>query len=61
LTLLAQPAAEDTPRVSLEPALRPAQQFDRTLCEIGERFGAARRDWVMMELEYAGDASACAR
>jgi hypothetical protein len=29
----------------------PAQQLDRTLCEIGQRFGAARRDWVMMELE----------
>ena len=36
-----------------------AKQLDRTLCEIDERFGAERREWVMMELEYAG-APACA-
>lgn len=33
--------------------LKPIQQLDRTLCEIGERFGDARREWVAMELEYA--------
>jgi hypothetical protein len=54
LTLLAMPSAKDTPRMPLTPALKPAQQLDRTLSEIAERFGAARRDWVMMELEYAG-------
>ncbi len=61
LTLVAQPAPEATPRVPLAPELKPVQQLDRTLCEIGERFGVARREWVMMELEYAGDSSKCAR
>lgn len=59
LVLVAEPAAPGTPRVPLAPALKPAQQLDRTLCEIADRFGAERRDWVMMELEYA-DADACA-
>ena len=54
LVLVAQPAAEGTPRLPLAPAVKPIQQLDRTLWEIGERFGAARREWVMMELEYAG-------
>jgi hypothetical protein len=44
----------------LAPALKPVQQLDRTLCEIAERYGAARREWVMMEMEYAGAATACA-
>jgi putative intracellular protease/amidase len=61
LTLVAQPAAGDLPRVPLTPGLTPAQQLDRTLCEIGERFGEARRKWVMMELEYPGDGSTCER
>lgn len=61
IALVAQPAIEGTPRLPLEPALKPQQQLDRTLCEIAERFGAARREWVMMELEYAGPASSCAR
>jgi hypothetical protein len=30
------------------------QQLDRTICEIDARFGAARSEWVRMELEYAG-------
>jgi hypothetical protein len=59
MVLVAQPAAQDTPRLPLEPALKPIQQLDRTLCQIGEHFGAARREWVMMELEYARAASAC--
>jgi hypothetical protein len=61
LTLMAQPAAESTQRLALEPALEPMQQLDRTLCEIGERFGATRREWVMLELEYPGPATACVR
>jgi transcriptional regulator GlxA family with amidase domain len=61
LTLLAQPAAGDKPQLPLTPGLRPVQQLDRTLCEIGERFGAARRDWVMQEMEYPGTATACTR
>lgn len=56
LMLLAKPAAQDVPRMPFEPALKPAQQLDRTLDEIAARFGAARRERVMMELEYAGAA-----
>jgi transcriptional regulator GlxA family with amidase domain len=58
--LMAQPAAEDTPRLPLAEALNPTQQLDRTLCEIAERYGASRREWVMMELEYPGAATECA-
>ena len=54
LVLVAQPAAQGKPRLPLAPALKPVQQLDRTLSEIAERFGTARREWVMMELEYAG-------
>jgi putative intracellular protease/amidase len=53
LTLIARPADETLPRLSLASALAPMHQLDRTLCEIGQRFGEPRRDWVMMELEYA--------
>jgi putative intracellular protease/amidase len=60
LELVAQPAAQGTPAVPLAPALKPVQQLDRTLCEIGERFGEARREWVMLELEYAGGSDTCA-
>jgi len=60
LLLMAEPVAEGTPRLPLAPALKPVQQLDRTLCEIAERYGSARRDWVMQEMEYSGAASACA-
>jgi putative intracellular protease/amidase len=53
LVLAAHPAARSTPRLPLAPSLKPTQQLDRSLCEIAERFGTARREWVMMELEYA--------
>jgi putative intracellular protease/amidase len=52
LVLAAQPAAEGTPRVALSPALKPVQQLDRSLSEIGERFGPMPRERVVMELEY---------
>lgn len=61
LVLVAQPAADRTPRLALAPALRPMAQLDRTLCEIAERYGAARRDWVMQEMEYPGAATVAAR
>ena len=61
LVLVARPSAQGTPRLPLTPALKPVQQLDRTLCEIAERFGAERREWVMMELEYPGAVAACAR
>jgi hypothetical protein len=38
----------------LTTCLKPVQQLEQTLREIAERFGAARCEWVMMELEYAG-------
>ena len=60
LTLITQPAAPGAPRLPLSAALKPMQQLDRTLCEIGERYGAARLDWVMLEMEYPGH-PACAR
>jgi transcriptional regulator GlxA family with amidase domain len=61
LVLVAQPAAERTPRLALAPELRPVAQLDRTLCEIAERYGAARRDWVMQEMEYPGAGAAASR
>jgi len=60
LVLMAQPASDEAPRLPLSPTLKPVQQLDRTLCEIAERYGAARRDWVMQEMEYPGPAAACA-
>jgi hypothetical protein len=59
VTLVAQPATEGTPRLPLAPELKSAQQLDRTLCEIEQRFGASRREWVMIELEYPPTRAAC--
>ena len=59
LTIEAQPRPPQSPRLPLPPSLKPVRQLDRTLCEIEQRFGAARRGWVMLELEYAGPAEAC--
>lgn len=53
MTLLPDsPVADDTARLPLQPDLNPMQQLNRTLCEISERFGEARSEWVRMELEY---------
>jgi putative intracellular protease/amidase len=60
VVLLAEPSAGDTQRLPLAAQLKPMRQLDRTLCEIAERFGAARAEWVMMELEYSGAAADCA-
>lgn len=54
MTLLPESVAADASPLPLTPDLKPMQQLDRTLCEIGSRFGEARREWVMMELEYPG-------
>ena len=59
LVLAAHPAAPGTPRLQLAPELRPAQQLDRTVSEIAQRFGPTRSEWVMMELEYRGPAIRC--
>lgn len=48
------------PRLPPAEALKPAQQPDRTLCEIAERFGASEQERVMMEMEYAGAPIGCA-
>ncbi len=61
LVLVAQPAPADAPRLPLDPTLNPTQQLARTLCEIEQRYGEGRREWVSMELEYPGGASACGR
>ncbi|WP_280154700.1 DJ-1/PfpI family protein [Piscinibacter sp. XHJ-5] len=60
LVPVAQPAAQALPRLPLVPALKPVQQLDRTLCEIGERYGTSARDRVMLEMEYPQAAGACA-
>jgi hypothetical protein len=48
-------AADDAAPLPLTAGLNPMQQLDRTLCEIRERFGEARSEWVRMELEYAAE------
>jgi putative intracellular protease/amidase len=52
MTLVAQPAEQQRPRLPLEPSLKSVQQLDRTLCDIAERFGDVSQDRVRMELEY---------
>ncbi len=59
MTLLPDSPAADAPHLPLQADLKPMQQLDRTLCEIGSRFGEARQQWVSMELEYPGK-PACA-
>lgn len=54
LVLLAAAATGDAPRMPLADTLKPVPQLDRTLGEIGERYGPALREWVMMEMEYPG-------
>lgn len=61
VVLVAQPDTQGTLRMPLAPSLNPTQQLDRTLCEIAESFGNERRVWVMMELEYPGARTPCAR
>lgn len=60
LVLVAQPSADGSPRLPLSPGLKPVQQLNRTLCEIAERYGDARRDRVMLEMEYPGTGTGCA-
>jgi putative intracellular protease/amidase len=59
LVLAAKRPADDTPRLPLALGLKPMQQLDRALCEIEARYGAGRREWVMIEMEYAGAAMDC--
>lgn len=52
LILVTSPAEADAVHIPLDTSLAPVRQLDRTLCELGELYGAPRRDWVMNELEY---------
>ena len=61
LVLAAAPIEAGMPRIALTPELKPAQQLDRTLCEIDVRYGALRRERVEQELEYPGDGSGSCR
>ncbi len=54
MVLAVNASTPGAPRLPLVPAMKPLQQLDRTLCEIGQRFGASRREWVMLEMEYSG-------
>lgn len=54
LRLLPEPADAAAGRLVLTPAIPPARQLDRSLCEIAARFGPGRGEWVRMELEYPG-------
>ncbi len=60
LVLVAHAPDDDVPRVPLASSLAPLQQLDRTLCEVADRFGESQREWVMLEMEYAGSDAACA-
>jgi hypothetical protein len=52
ITLLPDATTDsDALPLPLTPGLKPMEQLDRTLCEIGSRFGVSRREWVMIELE----------
>jgi len=49
-------------RLPRDTSSSPVRQLDLALCEIAERYGTARRDWVMQEMEYpAASTDACAR
>jgi putative intracellular protease/amidase len=60
LVLAAQAGNPASPRLPLSPAVKPVQQLERTLCEIADRCGDARRDWVMQEMEYPRSGRGCA-
>lgn len=50
---------DESPRLPLAEGLKPVPQLDRTLCEIAARQGDARRDRVLLEMEYAGPQAPC--
>jgi hypothetical protein len=52
ITLLPEPAPADATPLPMTTDLKPMEQLDRTLCDIHSRFGAARSEWVGIELEY---------
>ncbi len=54
ITLVTERPAPNATRLPLQSTLKPMQQLDRTLCEIGARYGDTRLEWVMLEMEYPG-------
>lgn len=52
MKLAAQGPSPERPRLPFSASLKPLQQLDATLCQIQERFGASRREWVALEMEY---------
>ncbi len=55
LVLMASSSASgESPFLPFSPEVKPVRQLDRALCGIAGRYGTARRDWVMQEMEYAG-------
>jgi putative intracellular protease/amidase len=60
LRLIAPAQPPELPRLPLAADAKPVQQLDRTLCEIQQRAGDARYEWVKLEMEYASSPEACA-
>ncbi len=54
MMLIAERSSGERPRLPLTTAMKPLQQLDATLCQIQERFGISRREWVVLEMEYSG-------
>ena len=54
LVLIAHPRSAITPDMPIAFDVEPIAELDRTLCEIGRRFGSARLEWVKLEMEYRG-------
>jgi len=54
MMLVTERFGRERPRLPLTTAMKPLQQLDNTLCQIQERFGASRREWVVLEMEYSG-------
>jgi putative intracellular protease/amidase len=52
IRLSTQPSIATDAQLPLTPSLKPVQQLNQTLGEIAERFGATRKEWVMLEMEY---------
>jgi putative intracellular protease/amidase len=52
MKLVTEPPSRERPRLPIMTTMKPLQQLDATLCQIQERFGASRREWVALEMEY---------
>jgi transcriptional regulator GlxA family with amidase domain len=54
MVLVVERSSRERPRLPLTTTMKPLQQLDATLCQIQERFGVSRREWVVLEMEYSG-------